>query len=531
VSDARHQGDGTTQARTRTDVCGALAGTLVPRVPGLTVLFHSDPERIGERAVLDALGTSRGAPLSRNAPDFAAPGGELCRPLDDMRLSRTPIVLRRRGDAIHFERGTSRIRLELEGRPVEDGTSVPAAALDDGVVLLLGGRVVLLLHLLDPVTDLATPRFGLVGESPAMARLRREVVQVADLEAPVLLRGESGTGKELVARAIHDASPRRRGSWLALNMAALPPALAAAELFGTERGAYTGAERRRRGHFARARGGTLFLDEIGATPLEVQPLLLRALENGEIQAVGGTEVERTDARVISATDADLEAAIADGSFRAPLFHRLGGYVIRLPPLRARREDFGRLLLFLLRRELQPLRLLHRLAPRDRPWLPAALVARLAAWSWPGNVRQLANVTRQLVIANRDADPATRFEEVEALLARESPRAASGPAAVSPSPPSQPPGSRLASDVREEEVIAALRAHRFRPAEAAKALGIPRSSIYDRIARIPSLRQAGDLSSEEIAAARERVGPSVEAMAAELEVSERALLRRMGELGL
>jgi len=522
-------GNASTQAWTRSSTGSVPA--LDPRVPGLTVLYHPNLERVGERADLPALATGGEVSLSRLTPDFAAPGAETARPLGDNRLSRTPIVLRR-ASGITIDRGESRTKLVLDGQNVQYTASLPRDALDQGVVLLLGGRVVLVLHLLDPVVDRSLPQLGMVGESPPLAQLRRDIVQTADLDVPILLRGETGTGKELAARAVHDAGPRRDRPFVAVNMAAVPPSLAAAELFGAERGAYTGAQQRRRGHFQLAHGGTLFLDEIGETPPEVQVLLLRALETGEVQPIGGERAERVDVRVISATDMDLESAIEDERFRGPLLHRLSGYVVRLPPLRERREDFGRLFLYFLRRELEALDALDLLAPRERPWLPAPLVARLAGWHWPGNVRQLANVVRQLAIANRGSDPATRFEEVEALLAQ--------PAPAAPVPDGEPPPhrerprehrARRPSDLTEDEVIAALRAHRFRPAAAADALGIPRSSIYDLIERIPGLRKASELSREEIQTTRERVGPSVEAMAVELEVSERGLRRRLGELGL
>ena len=494
------------------------------RVHGLTILYHPDLSRVGERTVLDGLGGGRASELSRQVPRFAQPApvadgiATAGRPLDDLRLSRTPIVLRKVAEGVAVERSQSPTSVTIEGRPVDDRVVVTEAELVDGVVVLLGGRIVLLLHLLDPVVE-SSPRFGLVGDSPAMARLRRDVLQTADLRVPVLLRGESGTGKELVARAIHDAGPRRGGPYVAVNMAALPSTLAAAELFGAERGAFTGADRRRSGHFEQADGGTLFLDEVGDTPFEVQPLLLRALETGEVQAVGGARSQQLDVRIVSATDLDLEAAIADDRFRAQLLHRLGGYVLRLPPLRQRREDFGRLLVHFLRRELDALGLGHLLAPRSRPWIPAPLIAGLAAWSWPGNVRQLANVVRQMVIANRASDPADHFEEVEKLLASEAPRA---------TPATEPP-RRQAAELREDDVVAALRAHQFRPAAAADALGIPRSSIYDLMKKIPGLRKASDLGPEEIEAARVRFGPSLEAMAQGLEVSERALRRRLGQL--
>ncbi len=495
------------------------------RVHGVTVLYHPELDRIGERAVLDGLGAGQEEMLSRQAPELAAPGSEVCRPLADQRLSRSPIVLRPTSSGVEIDRSRTSTRLSVDGCEVRDRHTVPDSKLDEGAVLLLAGRIVLLLHRLDPVTDISTPRFELVGDSPAMARLRRDIVKIADLRVPVLLRGESGTGKELVARAIHEAGPQRRQPYLAVNMGAMPPTLAAAELFGAEKGAYTGAERRRAGYFQRAQGGTLFLDEVGETPLETQALLLRSLETGEVQPVGGETVLKPDVRIVSATDADLESAIAAERFRAPLLHRLSGYVLRLPPLRSRREDFGRLLFHFLRRELAALDQSHLIAPRPRPWLPAPWIARLAAWHWPGNVRQLANVVRQLVIANRDADPANRFEEVETLL-QEAPPAAAVPVAA-PSP--QAPARRQAAQLSENEVVDALRAHQFQPAAAADALGIPRSSIYDLMNKIPSLRKASELSLEEIEAARARVGPSLEAMAADLEVSKRALLRRLGQL--
>ena len=526
-----------TQAPTHTE---SAAWNRLPeqlRILGLTVLYHPDLQRVGDRTLLEGVEAGRQDEVSRHAPVFAPPGASSSpRPLEDGRLSRTPIVLRGDGDGVTIDRASSSTALMVDGEQIEKQVTIPREALQAGVVLLLAGRIVLLLHRLDPVADHGTPRFGLVGDSPAMAQIRRDIVQTADLQVPILLRGESGTGKELVARAIHDAGPRRNGPYVAVNMAALPPSLAAAELFGAERGAYTGADRRRAGYFEQAHGGTLFLDEVGETPPAVQALLLRTLETGEVRPVGGSRVLTPDVRILSATDADLEGAIEKERFRAPLLHRLSGYVLRLPPLHQRREDFGRLFLHFLRRELEAVGQAHRLSPRPRLWLPALLIGHLAAWSWPGNVRQLANAARQLVIANRHADPANRFEEMETLLAsadggRAATRHAQRPRdepLPAPRSASAPPRVQ-AGDLQEEQVVAALRAHDFRPAAAADALGIPRSSIYDLIKRIPGLRQASELTREQIDEVRERVGPSLEAMAAALEVSQRALKRRMGQL--
>src|SRR6185369_2634420 len=215
----------------------------------------------------------------------------------------------------------------------------------------------------------------------------------------------------------------------AVNMGAIPPALAAAELFGAARGAFTGADQRRTGYFSQAHGGTLFLDEIGETPPEVQVLLLRALETGEIQPVGAEAPRRVDVRVLAATDADLEEAIAAGRFRFSLFKRQTAYEIRLPALRERREDFGQLFFSFLRQELEALGEAGRLddpGPRGDPWLPAPLVARLAAADWPGNVRQLRNAARQIAIGNRGAAHAVLPPPLLKTLERSDARPSSSP---------------------------------------------------------------------------------------------------------
>src|SRR6185369_15510863 len=364
-------------------------------VPGLTILGHPAVRRVGERAALLDLASGRETLLSRAEPGFAAPGETDLQPLAARYLSRRPWVLRPTSDGgVRLHRGDSPMSLTVDGAPVADEVSLPASAVERGVVLLLAGHVVLLLHRFRPVFAGNTPRFDLVGLSDPLLDLCRQISRVADLDVPVLLRGASGTGKELVAAALHGASRRRAKPFLALNMGALPASLAAAELFGAARGAFTGAEHARRGYFRRAHGGTLFLDEIGETPVEVQPLLLRALESGEVQPLGSEEAARVDVRVLAATDTDLEQAAAAGRFRGPLLHRLGGYTIRLPALRERRDDIGRLFFHFLREELAGVGEEDRLAdhgPEARPWPPAEWIAHLASAPWPGNVRQLRNV--------------------------------------------------------------------------------------------------------------------------------------------
>lgn len=525
-------------------------------VPGLTILGHPQIQRVGERAALLDLSSGRETLLSRAEPGFSPPGESVFRPLAVPYLSRRPWLLRSTaGGGVQIVRGDSPMSLAANiagniagnSAPVDSEASFSAAEVDRGVVLLLADHVVLLLHRFRPVFPDSLPRYGLVGLSDSLLDLCRHIARVADLDVPVLLRGESGTGKELVAAALHRASSRRDRPFLALNMGALPASLAAAELFGATRGAYTGAEHARRGYFRRAHGGTIFLDEIGETPQEVQPLLLRALESGEVQPLGSEELARVDVRVLAATDTDLEQAVAAGRFRAPLLHRLSGYAIRLPPLRERRDDIGRLFSHFLREELAAVGEEPRLAdlgPNAHPWPPAAWIARLAAAPWPGNVRQLRNVARSLAIDSRgtgedaakDAAETPLPSAIEDLLREENLPLEPGPPAARPSAPAPTSGPartvfRSPQDVSEEELLAALAANRWQPRATAQQLGISRPSLYFLLDSFPSTRKAMDLSREEIAEAGERCGGHPREMAAILKVSEAGIRRRMKQLGL
>jgi two-component system nitrogen regulation response regulator GlnG len=506
-----------------------------PRVPALTVLAHPDLRRVGERVLLPALSSGRAVPLSRLSPLFAQPGEEAARPLADPHLSRNPFQLTPGAApaSIAVSAMAGNCRIDVMGAGAADEISL--AELDRGVVLLVADRVALLLHRL-PVLPREPERFGLLGDSAALVLLCRDIRRVAAAATPVLLRGETGTGKELVAQAIHAAGPRRDHPYLALNLGAVPPALAAAELFGAARGAFTGADRRRAGHFERAAPGTLFLDEVGEAPPELQVMLLRALETGEVQPVGAEAPLRVDVRIVAATDADLETAVVQGRFRAPLLHRLRGFEIRLPPLRERRDDVGRLLVAFLRQELAALGredLLDDPGPHGRSWLPAALVARLADHDWPGNVRELRNVARHLAVAGRDAAlaelPAGLLQPFRAARTADE-RAPAEPAADA-RPPAKPRALyRPIAEVADDELLAVLRASRFSVAAAASRLRVSRTSLYARVERHGGIRRAADLSREEIAAALERAGGEPEKAAAELGVSPHGFKIRRTELG-
>lgn len=231
---------------------------------------------------------------------------------------------------------------------------------------------------------------GLLGESAPMLALAETVRRVAPTSASVLLLGENGTGKELVARAIHAASPRKDKPLVTVNCAAIPETLFESELFGHARGSFTGATEARRGKFQQADGGTLFLDEIGEVPLSLQPKMLRALESGEVERVGGQGTERVNARVIAATNRNLEAEVASGRFRQDLYYRLLVVPLRVPPLRERREDIP----LLARHHLEAACGRNRIRPKR---LSDEAIAILSRNDWPGNVRELRNAMERLAI--------------------------------------------------------------------------------------------------------------------------------------
>ena len=517
-------------------------------VPALTILAHADPQRVGDRLILPALAAGGEVPLARLEPSFQALNEPRSAPLGDRSISRKPIRFVPTADGFAVDVSATRTSVTVDGARIEGRRALTFADLARGVVLQVGRRVVLLLHItpLRHALEHSARRdsdLGLVGESAALNRVRDEIRRLASLDLPVLLRGETGTGKELVARALHEAGARREGPFVAINMATVPPSLAASELFGATRGAFTGASREKVGLFQHAEGGTLFLDEIGETPSDVQPMLLRALENHEILPVGAVEPRRIDVRVVAATDAQLGRAIEAGDFRAPLLHRLSGYLIRLPTLAERREDIGRLLYVFLRQELAKMGQPPLFADEEAPWPPAEAVAFLAAYPWPGNVRQLRNIARWLAVTGRalpSGELVKRLRETldsSGLPVEPIGTEAHRPSETGTSDPapfgSQPTRRKLRkpSEITEAELLDALRKHRFKINATAEELGLSRANLYRLIDECPKIRKAVDLSLDEIEKALARHAGGLEGAAGDLEVSLRGLKRRMTELGL
>jgi two-component system nitrogen regulation response regulator GlnG len=339
--------------------------------------------------------------------------------------------------------------------------------------------------------DDSASNLPLIGRSSAMQDVYRVMARLMGTDLTVLITGESGTGKELVARALHDYGKRKRGPFVAVNMAAIPRELIESDLFGHEKGAFTGANARTIGRFEQAEGGTLFLDEIGDMPLEAQTRLLRVLQQGEYTAVGGRHIVKTNVRIVAATNRDLRQLVQQGLFREDLYYRLNVVPLRLPPLRERSDDVADLMR-------------HFLAQAAGQGLPRKAVDqdaldRLRRHSWPGNVRELENLAQRLAALYAEETINARIIDVELATETRPARSDSHPveddslsSAVdrylnkqfAALPPGQLPADGLYDRVLEEVerplLIAALAATRGNQIKAAKMLGLNRNTLRKKV---------------------------------------------------
>jgi formate hydrogenlyase transcriptional activator len=309
----------------------------------------------------------------------------------------------------------------------------------------------------------------MVGEGPAFQSVRKGVQTVAPSDATVLILGETGTGKELVARAIHESSHRSKASFVKVNCAAIPASLLESELFGHEKGAFTGAAGQRIGRFELAHQGTLFLDEIGEMPLELQPKLLRAIQDHEFERVGGNRTIRSDIRLVAATNRDLKTMVEENRFRADLYYRLHVFPVNVPPLRERPEDIPLLTRFFVQKYASRM---NRRIER----IPTAVMEALANYNWPGNIRELQNVIERSVLLTTGSALSLAMPEVTGKQ----------------QPPASPVSGAERSEAAEREaVIRALQqAHGIigGPNGAAARLGLKRTTLYSRMQKLNISRQ-------------------------------------------
>jgi DNA-binding NtrC family response regulator len=319
----------------------------------------------------------------------------------------------------------------------------------------------------------ALPDTDIIGTSPRMVEIYKKLAKVARIEAPVLILGESGSGKELIAHALHANSLRAAAPFVVINCGALPETLLESELFGHERGAFTGANASRKGLLESAAGGTVFLDEISETSLGFQVKLLRVIQEREIRRVGSNETIKVDIRLIAATNRDLRQMLRLNQFREDLFHRLNVFTIPLPPLRERADDIPLLASHFLKS--------FNAAQQKSVRLGADAVEAMKRYSWPGNVRELRNVLERAVTFNDTGiiqSPELEFGESPAEAAAASRSGASAAA----SPASVNPGGSL-EDLEREHIIRVLRETRGNKKKAAEVLGIERRTLYNKAKRL------------------------------------------------
>ena len=311
----------------------------------------------------------------------------------------------------------------------------------------------------------------LIGSGPAMSRLLAQIERVAASETRVCILGETGTGKELVARAIHEKSGRRENAFVTLNCAAVPAELIESELFGHEKGAFTGAAAKHGGKFEQADGGTLFLDEIGDMPLAMQAKLLRVLEEGEVERVGGDKPIRVNVRVVVATHRNLEDLVKQNGFRRDLFHRVYVFPLALPPLRERPEDFPELVQHFARQ-----------VAAQNGWKEKAFaedaIADLRRYGWPGNVRELRNVVERLVLLAGEG--AVSGADVRMILPGAGGTTAERPGGLATSYAASSGTLAERTEAFEKQVLLAeIRKHNFHMTNVARALGLERSHLYKK----------------------------------------------------
>ncbi len=437
-------------------------------VPGLTVAWHPDPAMIGAQTPIsfDAAGKFQ---ISRHSPDFVGAESGVQGPLAERTVSRSAIGLERlAGGHLRLIAPSSSMKVYVDNQLVTGFIDFDLGALEAGLLLTIGPNVMVRLHQIAAYRKSSAD--GLLrGVSYAIRNAQSMIGMAANSKLPVLILGPSGTGKELVAQTVHTQSDRAAHKLISVNMATLSESLAAAELFGAARGAYTGATGVRKGLFREADGSSLFMDEIGDTPDSVQPMLLRALESGEFRPLGANESVQVDVRLIAATDRNLQ----DG-FNIPLLRRLEGFVIKMPQLSVRKEDIGVLIV-------------HFLDNLDfqHDQLPNHFVQELMLYDWPGNVRQLKNVVERAVVTVQ-AGGTVALEEMVVECERQDTATRRRNSYVHP------------NTVSDDALINALEHCNWEIAAAAKELNVSRTSMYALINACDAITDASDVQPAELA---------------------------------
>jgi two-component system nitrogen regulation response regulator GlnG len=489
----------------------------------LTIAWHSNVARIGDQFIGT---TSEGLiELSRFMPAFRAISSEQL-PIGHGGVSRDPVrIVRDANDGITICPPKSRMTVELNGKEIQDAFYLSTEQVEAGVILGLGRAVYICIHWMRCLPK-HNPVEGFLGVGSAAIMARDLIRLAASSDTTVLLLGETGTGKEVAAQGIHNLSKRSHLKMVSVNMAALNESLAAADLFGATKGAYTGAQAARNGFFYEAQNSTLFLDEIGNTPNNVQPMLLRVLENGDYRPLGATRDMRSTARLITATDQDLYAS----SFNHALVRRLESFVIRLAPLRARREDIGLLMIHILQHS--------DVIGVDPAQIPTKLLSDILNYEWPGNIRQLSHVFKRALLSLQMGGSPQLIDLVEtpkvAISDSVTLRNLAQPAPINfddTITTATPSERKKLSELTEQDVINAMEKHRWTIQYAAQELGISRPSMYKLIEAHSQIRRIEQIPIEEIRLKMAQTDNDVDECASRLKTPSEALRRHLRGLGL
>lgn len=479
----------------------------------LGIVWHPDDRRIGALAPLRFDRTGR-AEISRLTPEFY----DVDAPLMDRHVSRSSVVLERDSDGnITFTPPSTSMSVTINGVLVTRPLTFRMDELGCEIVVLLGNKVILSIFEA-PVRTLQNAKHkdhGLLGISRSIINTRMAIERIANTKLPVLILGETGTGKELVARALHSASDRSEQEMVAVNMAALSPTLASAQLFGSRKGAFTGAVDNRMGVFELANESSLFLDEIGDAGQELQPMLLRTLETGEITPIGEHKARSIDVRIIAATDRNLEATNADRPFNQPLMQRLQGATVTLDPLRLRRVDIGLLVKRFLMDKSDGL---PAVALSE---VPIADIHRMTLHNWPGNVRELFNAVRRLRLGMPFSKAVETAPYTAAPVLEETRAVFAGAPGVK--------AYRNPTEIDEDQLIAGLDACDWVIKETAQYLNVSRTSLYQLMASSKRVRTIDEISDEQILASIGSIEGGIGAWAKDLRVGREALRKRIASI--
>ncbi len=507
---------------------GASENTSNPLL-GLVIQSHPNPTRVGEIAWLESQHLDW--TLSRNTPEFCVSGELLTQPIADPYISRSAIVLRSiAGGQLEIDPRDTSTRVRVAGEPISQPVSLDKASLQNGVTIELNSRICLLIKYMTRASH-SVSTDTMIGVSQQLQQVVKQLEHLRLVDEPVLVRGATGVGKELVAQALVTQSKRSDKPFISVNLSAIPGELAAAELFGVHKGAFTGADKSRAGYFQAADGGTLFLDEIGESTPDIQAMLLRVLETGEIYPVGSNQALKVDVRVIAATDADLQQLANEKRFKLPLLHRLAGYEIYLPELHERREDIGPLVCHFAYQTTQQLNDANTPvygSQMDKPWIPSHVMAQIVNYDWPGNIRQLRNIVRQIVINSQGCEQLQLSESIASQLSHFDSQCQDTTSAAIEPPISNP--RRKPNTVSKTELETVLQQQLWQLQAAADHLNISRASVYELITRY-QIRSQLDCTEAQLRASYDKHNGHIETMVFDLKMSKHAIRRRLNEYGI